>query len=257
LKNLALIWGLAGIVCTSHVLAQVPAPEPPPPNPDNWWEQKEDEPKPSSTFQPKFELGLRGGYALPFGKVSDSATDDISALVSGQVPIWLHAGVRLPKGVTLGFYFSYGVDVFGGGVGSLCGSSVDGARLSCHGFDLRSGPQFLYHAPVTPLLDPWVGAGLGWEVLKITASAQSQASTAKLDVSASGIELFMLEAGLDFKLAESFGLGPFVAYSAGMFSNSSVSCQGDCTGVPTGGGDIAQKTVHSWTFFGARVVVRP
>ena len=44
----------------------------------------------------KIKLGLRLGYGLPFGSAYGDATRDMNEAISGQIPIWVDAGVSFP-----------------------------------------------------------------------------------------------------------------------------------------------------------------
>jgi hypothetical protein len=190
-----------------------------------------------------FELGLRTGYSLPIGKVADNALGDISDTVSGVVPLWVDLGYRVTPHVMVGGYFAYGFALLAGDLKDSC----DASGLDCSAHQIRLGAQVHYHFQPGQSLDPWIGAGIGWEWLGETLSAGGRDAGSTL----SGVEFLNLQGGLDFLLgdARNFGLGPFVALSMGEFGSVSCSTSG---GVNPGCPSDLDKTVHEFFTFGVR-----
>lgn len=151
----------------------------------------------------QLSLGLRAGYAKALGDLQESE------LVSDQIPIQLDLDYRLFLGLTLGLYGSYGsADVDGADVGC----AADG--VSCTGRTFRAGVQATWTVP-TPLVKPWIGAGVGYEWVRI---ARSNAGTAK----ASGLEAFNAQLGVDLALGY-FRVGPFVTYTLSRYDASTLA----------------------------------
>ena len=69
---------------------------------------------------------------------------------------------------------------------------------------------------------PWVGAGIGYEELKIKASSGGLSQSATV----SGFELLNLQGGGEFLTSSDFSVGPFVSLSFGQYRSASFgNCQ--------------------------------
>src|SRR5947208_1538760 len=90
--------------------------------------------------KPGVDLGLRVGYAIPFGDIDGDSGDSLSGTFSGAVPFLIEAGYRLDRHFTLGPYFQYALAQVKDGAGGLCGNGV-----SCSGSIIRLGLEALYH----------------------------------------------------------------------------------------------------------------
>jgi len=82
------------------------------------------------------ELGLRTGYAIPFGKIRGDDPEDMSDHIGGAVPFWFDLGYRPSPRLMLGGYFQYALGIPGSGVsqgceqaGADCSSRVAKERL--------------------------------------------------------------------------------------------------------------------------------
>jgi len=193
-----------------------------------------------------FELGLRIGYGIPMGSISDYefGTEKLSDTFSGQVPIGIDIGYKITQKITLGLYGQYAFGLVGGKFGNVCerGSSLG---VTCSASDLRIGVQGQYHFLPMETVNPWVGLGVGYEWLRFGFNSPDSVGT----VTAKGIEFAAFQAGLDYQLTSKLGIGPFASFSMGQFSSKSTS--GGTDGLP-GAGDIAKKTMHEWLTFGVR-----
>jgi hypothetical protein len=187
------------------------------------------------------EIGLRSGFGFPFGE-----TDGISGVARsrgfgdafvGQLPIWLDLGYRLSPRWMIGGYASYGFVFFKDGLDG-CPSGSD-----CSASDLRFGAQAQFHIAPYAAVDPWVGAGLGYEIY--SSSVTTGPST--FDNTLRGLEFLNVQAGLDLPTDAGSSLGIFAAYTLGQFSHSSVTSNGQSFS-----GSIDQVATHSWLFVGLR-----
>jgi outer membrane protein W len=190
------------------------------------------------------ELGARLGYGIPLGSATGDSTVNgqtvkgasMSDTISGMIPIWLDAGYRFTPNLMAGIGFLYG---FGSVPSSQAECSQNGVSCSIH--DLMFMIQGQYHImPVGPL-DPWVGLGLGYESLGLSASAGGQSASQ----SVSSLPFLMLQGGADYKVMPALGVGPFVALSFGQYS----SISSDTPNAPT---SIDNKAFHEWLIFGVR-----
>jgi hypothetical protein len=211
---------------------------------------------------PNAEVGLRLGYAVPMGKTDDDS--DMTDSVSGQIPIWLDLGLRLTPNVMLGLYGQYGFGITGGDLGDLCdqqetAASAVGVDFGCSVTDVRFGVQAHYHFQPKGEIDPWIGMGFGYEWLTFGISAEGNGQSASLSSTGKGFELVNLQLGLDVLAAPSFGVGPFFAFTVGQYDSYSNDCSGsiNCATFGAADGDIDNKALHQWLYFGVRGVVLP
>ena len=189
-------------------------------------------------------LGVRAGYGLPFGKANDDSSDSaMSDGVNGMIPLWLDVGYRLNTNFQIGAFLQYGFALLNKDKGfSDC--KMNG--VSCSGSDLVVGVDAQYHL-MLEAVDPWVGLGLGYERLAFSMSGGGQ----ELNVATSGINFINLQAGADFKVAPSLGVGPFLSFSAGQYSSNSASGSGLMGATVM---DPMKKAMHEWLLVGVRGV---
>lgn len=158
-----------------------------------------------------------------------------------MIPFEFGLGYRLIPNLMVGAYFSAGA--------GLLGSFFDGCT-NCSAKDLRLGAQVHYHVMPFRMLDPWVGAGFGYEWLAFSIGQDS--------VTASGLEMFNLQAGFDVAVKKAregrgtwFGLGPVVSFSMGRFTGAA------CSGPGTRCDGISDPALHEWLTLGIRGVLLP
>jgi outer membrane protein W len=190
------------------------------------------------------EVGLRSGYALPLGNStgapSGQTAPNLSDSISGMVPIWLDAGYRLNPNMMIGAYFQYGIAFVNTGKVQACNTG----GVSCSANDLMFGAQFHYHFLPDQTIDPWAGIGVGYEILNASESAGGQSASTSL----SGFQFVNVQVGGDYKIMPNLGVGPFVMFSLGEFSNCSISAPGGASPSCT----INNTALHEWLTFGIR-----
>ena len=213
----------------------------------------------------KFELGVRTGYAKPFGRVYDhegsSSGGKITNVVVGQVPFWVDMGARIGGQLFVGGYVSYGVEVFSGDYSDMCDEAdraleAQGGNVSCSASDVRLGAQAHYHFGGPDVgIDPWIGGGLGYEWLSVSETASAGGESLEIGATAHGFEFVNLQGGLDFPVSEAVALGPFVAFSLASYRKARLICDGsicdqlDADETTNAYDDTA---LHEWLFFGVR-----
>lgn len=194
--------------------------------------------------QAQFTLGLRLGYAPSMGDAYEVAGTgaEMSDGVEAQIPIQVDVGYKLTPALTLGAYFSYGFGVLGGSLSDTC----DEFDLDCSAQSVRLGVQALYaFNSVSPKWVPWAGAGFGYEWAGYTAEGMGL----KEEESLSGFEFLNLQGGVDFKVTEKFGIGPYAMYSIAQYSSGTYKFTGDPDVEVF---DFADETMHQWLHFGVR-----
>lgn len=185
------------------------------------------------------EFGLRVGYGVPLGSTAGTVgggTADFSSAIKGMIPFWADLGYRINPNWYIGGFFQFGL-------GMLPSNSpgCNLAGMSCSENDLRAGINVHYHFLPTEPFDPWVGIGAGYEWLNETISAGGQDISVKLD----GFEFGNVHLGMDYKVSQNFGVGPFVTFTIAQFANASAG------GVS---GSVTDKKIHEWLIFGIRGV---
>jgi hypothetical protein len=201
-----------------------------------------------------FEAGARLGYGIPRGDAGDDTL--LSDGISGMVPLQLDLGYRASPAFSIGGYVMYGMGFTGDDFSRICDNAdkVSGLSASCSARDVRLGIQAQYHFLPKKKLDPWLGAGLGYEWLTLRADVSGgvQAETSN---TSKGFELINLQCGLDIKVAPGLALGPFWSFSIGRYSsfdssfNSSCSFN-ECDDFTTENGDIDEVAPHQWFMLG-------
>jgi len=199
-----------------------------------------------------FTAAARLAYGFPIGNVASdsSGTLRLGDDFSGEVPIWLDAGWRFHKSIFIGGYFQYGFALVNNG--SAFQASTSGvaactiAGVSCSGSEVRVGAEILYGFAPSSSWQPWAGLGFGYEWTNLHASGPG----GEADVQYRGWEFLNIQAGVDFKIGDSFALGPFVAFSMGEYETIAVSA----TGQPTQDINIpsSSSSFHEWLQFGLK-----
>jgi hypothetical protein len=180
-----------------------------------------------SESRDRFRVGARLGFALPFGTLNDIG---LRHFVPYQVPVALDAGHMIGSHVLIGAYGQYGVAA----AGDYAGPNVSRS-------DISFGAQAQFHPCANGLLDPWLGVGAGYEILR--------GSSRVLRVQVGGFELVKLQGGVDFRLARAFALGPFLSYSVGEYKTLTDEF-GDSGRSTTLHFDIAGR--HEWLTAGVK-----
>jgi outer membrane protein W len=184
----------------------------------------------------KLYLGLRLGFGIPMGKTTG---DETAVKFSNKFPIWIDLGYRITPNILVGLYGQYAPATLKCPQGFLC----TGARV------MRFGVQGQYGFAPDAKFAPWVGLGVGYEIVNTTFTQAGEDSTVGLK----GWEFMNLQAGADYMVSKSVGIGPFLSFSLGRYGTG--SAEGPAfpvtPGEPTEGG-IAKKEFHEWLVLGVR-----
>jgi len=194
--------------------------------------------EPPPTERPGLDLGLRVGYAFPFGDSTATPGDQLSSIFSGAVPLIVEAGYRINSAVTVGALFQYGIAQVKDANG--CGTM----GVSCSGSIIRLGIEGLYHFQIGSPFVPWVGLGTGYEWMNVDLSGGNGSAS----VGAHGFEFINLQAGGDYHLAPQLSIGPFISFSFGRYDTATSS---NIPLLPSSA-DITNTAVHEWLQLGAR-----
>jgi hypothetical protein len=208
---------------------------------------------------------VRFGFGLPFGGLTgDSGADLSNALSNSIAPLYIDAGFRIIPELMIGGYFMYALGSVGSDFGDLgsgtpqCGNS----SVVCSAHAMRVGGQVHVHPIPSSRLDPWFGAGAGYEWIGGNISGPSvtvvdQAITnASIDLEYGGVEFVNLQGGLDFRLPSlpDLGIGPFLTFSLAQYDHLNGTVNGSNVPTSSGSQSIANTALHEWLMFGVRGV---
>jgi hypothetical protein len=189
---------------------------------------------PTSPLAPHgLSFGLRLAVGFPVGEVfgqppsstmttTENNLSDEFALI---FPVTVDVGYRLTPHWYVGGYFGFGI-------GTPPASTCPADAVQCDQNDIRFGLEAKYLNAPSAFIDPWIGAGLGWEI----ANQSNDAGGGHSD----GPEFFHLRAGLDFDLGRHFFGGP-----EAMFTFASFTANDAPKGTPI--------TLHDWFTLGVSI----
>jgi hypothetical protein len=181
-----------------------------------------------------WSFGLRFDFGFPIGSErSFSGGTDLSGGTTGGFGDHFgvlfaftgDAGYRLTPHWYLGGYFSAGF--------SLSASQCAGST-QCSLNDLRFGVEAKYSGAPAAFVNPWIGAGLGWEIANESTDSGAGASY--------GPEFFHLRTGLEFRVNPHLYVGPEAMFTLGAFVNG----LGAATSTAVG----RSLAVHDWLSLG-------
>ncbi len=181
---------------------------------------------------PGLELAVRTGFVLPFGNIVGTSNNGTATTFSdsftGFIPFVLEAGWRFTPHLMVGANFQFGYGLVKG-----CDQG------SCSGNEVSLGVEVLYHFAPLETFDPWVGVGSGYEWLNV--SGTSNGTT--VDIGARGFQFINVQFGVEFPVARSFSLGPYVQFALGQYSSATINQTS---------GDITNTALHEFLTFGFR-----
>ncbi len=180
----------------------------------------------------QLSLGPRTGYAIAMGEAAEG--EDLADLINGQIPFQFDIGYRVTPAITVGGYVSAAVGVLGENFEDFC----DEDGVECGAALLRLGLQVDYRF-LGGSATPWIGAGIGYEWLRIRIDNNGSRSELKLH----GAELLNLQGGVEWKLGGPFSLGPFAMLSIARYSAAEIDGDGE---------DLDDKGLHQWLELGVR-----
>jgi hypothetical protein len=169
----------------------------------------------------------------------------MSDFVAPQVPLLVDIGGKIGHHVFLGAYFGLGFGAAAGRTADVC----EATDANCGAFSLRFGPQVLVFFMPDQKVDPWVGYGFGRESIALGSSAGAVDTATAF----AGWEYAHLMAGVDFRLNRIFGIGPFVDFALGSYTDFAIENDPG----PDTDGDVEETALHEWLTIGARFVFFP
>jgi len=170
-------------------------------------------------------LSLRIGYGVGRGEVVKGG--NLGDYVDASVPVQLDATWAFGP-LAAGAYVSHSIDYSAAALKATCNAS---GGSTCSSAGTRAGLEAEWTILPGPVR-PWAAVALGWEWLLLDLGNGKG--------SFSGPE-GALQAGVDFAVVPSIGVGPWVSASAGRYSMS------------TGMADLTPgQAWHQWYTFGIR-----
>jgi hypothetical protein len=153
-------------------------------------------------------FGLRATYGIPFATAKASALSD---LVGGAFSFGAELGWFFNPHLFVGGSFQYGLGLDSSSANAPCPVSPDD---SCSESLVRFGVTTRWHFRPKESIDPWVGAGLGYEILNLSENDSSGSPIESHAIQ--GFDL-SLQTGVDYKPKPFYGVGPFVEGSFGHY----------------------------------------
>ncbi|MFP2958122.1 porin family protein [Myxococcus sp. 1LA] len=204
-----------------------------------------------------FALGLRAGYALPMGNAVGSEDGDgakMSDAYKGAIPLQADLGYFFNSNVYVGAYFQY-APVF------LPENALCEDGMNCSASQMRFGINASYHFRAGEKFMPWLGLGIGYEMINTKLSMKEGEVESIIGAGARGIEFASVQAGADYRINDTFSIGPYVSLAAGVYQTATTSIEtknvpiiGDISESESEG--IDNKAVHAWLSGGLRMQVR-
>lgn len=189
-------------------------------------------------------LGARVGYGAPFGRLTAGGVE-VRDVVDWKVPIWLEVGYRFGGHLRGELFFELAP---GSVAEEYCTPEV-----SCSVTGARFGIALQLHLLPGKRFDPWVGVGVGIEVLNAQLSdAEPLAPAGRHDLTYTGYELPLVEVGIDVAVSQRFDIGPYVSASFGQFTSLAQRPRG---GTRTSESIDARDT-HGWLQAGLKMTLR-
>lgn len=181
-------------------------------------------------------MGLRLGYANPSGNAWKGASQE--SLTEGIVSLQADLNYRLAPLLAGGFY---GVLGFGSN-GDRVAASCKAERVSCMVFTLGVGVQGELQLLPRAAVDPWLGMGVGIDLLSQNVDYGSYSESVNLYGPA-----LSLSAGIDLDLG-TFVLGPYLGYQLGWYTSLDVSN----ASYSSDDAELTDKAMHRWVTIGVR-----
>lgn len=152
------------------------------------------------------ELGFSSGYSRGLEPIS-------------AIPLVLDLDYR--------FSPNWGAGVFGELGFPRVSIDDEEASYAAGGHHYRVGIEAQYHAKSESRVEPWLGVGFGYDVLRATYHETSSywdklnptPDHASRPLRASGFELGHLRLGIDFRIFPAFAIGPFLSASVVAYRN--------------------------------------
>lgn len=209
-------------------------------------------------------VGLGAGYVYKNGLSAAGTVESLKITDSAKVsiPLLVELGFRATPRFYLGVWGSW-EKVFTKENPLSCPEGFD-----CSTHQWRVGPEVRYHLSPDAGFDPWIGLGVGLEILEshVEGTTQIQVApgvTVPADVDTRvtdrGPTFARLALGGDMRLSRMLSLGPIFTASIGSYTVRTGSQTVDITGVGPREGELARVDdgFHALFTLGLRLAVLP
>jgi hypothetical protein len=186
-------------------------------------------------------FGVHAGFGVPRGDIARSGPP-VREVMEHKVPLGIDLGYRFNRWVWGELFFDLGP---GSAASALCARDT-----SCSASDFRLGVAVLFRLAPRALLDPWLGVGIGIEVLN--AKGFDATTGARLEWSWFGYELPFVEAGVDVAVSDRISVGPWGSLTLARFTKESIKPSGGTTV----SGSIDDRATHRWLSAGLKATLR-
>ncbi|CAM3749082.1 hypothetical protein G4177_09465 [Corallococcus sp. ZKHCc1 1396] len=224
--------------------------------------------RPQGRMGPEFavsgNVGLGAGYVYKDGLSSTGTVESLKITESAKVsiPIIAELGFRATPNFYLGVWGSW-EKVFTKENPVSCPTGFD-----CSTYQWRVGPEVRYHLAPDAGFDPWIGLGVGLEILKSHVEGTTQVpvapgvvvpATVDTRVTDRGPTFARLALGADVRLTRALAVGPIITASIGSYTVRTGTQTLDITGVGERPGVLAQVDdgFHALFTVGLRLAVLP
>jgi len=189
-----------------------------------------------------FQGSLRYGYARPVGGLQPQAGLELTSLVDSERPLVLDLGWRFGTNPFVGAYGSIATGEPGSTYADPCGLA------NCALTSYRFGIEVQVSILPSERLNPWVGAGLGYDFTRL----EIEERRGKVTIGVRGWEAPRLLAGVDYRFSRYFAFGPYIDFAVGLYTDRTVDTPRYSTER-----SIDQTEAHGWFSAGLRWVVLP
>ncbi|WP_375757582.1 hypothetical protein [Corallococcus exercitus] len=183
-------------------------------------------------------VGLGLGYVYTNGQSPSGTLEDLKITDSAKVsfPVIAELGFRVTPRFYIGAWGSWEP------VLTKTNDLSCPEGFQCDTFQWRVGPEVRYHLRPGASFDPWIGLGVGLEILKSHVEGDTQLQVAPgvfvpthvdTHVTDRGPTIARVTLGGDVRVARSLSLGPIITASVGQYTVRTGSQTLDITGVGT------------------------
>ncbi|RKG56734.1 hypothetical protein D7X30_21490 [Corallococcus sp. AB011P] len=183
-------------------------------------------------------VGFGLGYVYTNGQAPGGGLEDLKITQSAKIsfPLIAELGFRVTPRFYLGVWGSWEP------VLTKTNDLSCPEGFSCDTFQWRVGPEVRYHIRPGSGFDPWIGLGVGLEILKSHVEGDTQVQVAPgvflpthvdTHVTDRGPTIARLTLGGDVRVARSLSVGPIITASVGQYTVRTGTQTLDITGVGT------------------------
>jgi hypothetical protein len=139
-----------------------------------------------------------------------SSSGLLGDVVGVALPVTLELGWRISPHWYFGGYASFAY-----ATGTNCASSGTDVA-SCYETDYRFGVDLQYRILPRATFQPWVGVGVGWEILnEISTDEEGDEESSSIN----GVEFTHVDVGLDYRVNDYSKIGPYFQAAFATYDN--------------------------------------